>query len=48
MEAVLPESSERKEHEASGQTAEQNIQSDTAAELAGEVSEKDQAKEVHG
>lgn len=45
-EAELPESSDRKEHHADGQTGEQNIQSDTAVELAGEVAEKDQAKEV--
>lgn len=47
VEEELPESSEREEHGASGQTSEQNIQSDTAVELAGEVSEKDQAKEVY-
>ncbi|XP_011610045.2 midasin isoform X2 [Takifugu rubripes] len=47
-EAELPESSDRKEHHADGQTGEQNIQSDTAVELAGEVAEKDQAKEEHG
>ena len=34
------------EHDADGQTGEQNIQSDTAVELAGEASERDQAKEV--
>lgn len=45
-EAELPESSDRKEHHADGQTGEQNIQSDTAVELSGEVAEKDQAKEV--
>lgn len=47
LEGELPESSERKEHDTGGQTGEQNIQSDTAVELAGEVSEKDQAKEVY-
>lgn len=41
-----PESAERKEHNADGQTGEQNVQSDTAVELAGEASERDQAKEV--
>lgn len=41
-----PESAERKEHDADGQTGEQNVQSDTAVELAGEASERDQAKEV--
>lgn len=46
MEAEPTESSVRKEHSADGQIGEQNIQSDTAVELAGEVSEKDQAKEV--
>ncbi|XP_029902559.1 midasin isoform X2 [Myripristis murdjan] len=43
-----PESAERKEHSSDGQTGEQNVQSDTAVELAGEASEKDQAKEEHG
>ncbi|XP_077950103.1 midasin isoform X1 [Gasterosteus aculeatus] len=43
-----PESAERKEHNADGQTGEQNVQSDTAVELAGEASERDQAKEEHG
>lgn len=47
MEAKLTESSVRKEHSADGQIGEQNIQSDTAVELAGEVSEKDQTKEVY-
>lgn len=42
-----PESADRKEHNTDGQTGEENIQSDTAVELAGEASEKDQAKEVH-
>lgn len=46
MEEELPESLERKDHGTGGQTGEQNIQSDTAVELAGEVSEKDQAREV--
>lgn len=41
-----PESTERKEHDTDGQTGEQNVQSDTAVELAGEASERDQAKEV--
>lgn len=40
------ESAERKEHAADGQTGEENVQSDTAVELAGEASEKDKAKEV--
>lgn len=43
-----PESAERKEHQADGQTGEQNVQSETAVELSGEASEKDQAKEEHG
>ncbi|XP_012709437.2 midasin isoform X1 [Fundulus heteroclitus] len=43
-----PSSAERKEHSADGQTGEENIQSDTAVELAGAASEKDQAKEEHG
>ena len=41
-----PEFEERKEHNADGQTSEQNVQSETAVELAGEASERDQAKEV--
>jgi len=41
------ESSERKEHASDGQTGEENVQSDTAVELAGAASERDQAKEVH-
>ncbi|XP_067386141.1 midasin isoform X2 [Emydura macquarii macquarii] len=44
----LPESVERMEHEAHGQTGEENLQSDSAVELAGAASEKDQAKEEHG
>ncbi|XP_019393298.1 PREDICTED: midasin isoform X2 [Crocodylus porosus] len=44
----LPESAERMEHETLGQTGEENLQSDTAVELAGAASEKDQAKEEHG
>ncbi|KAM4633655.1 midasin [Polymixia lowei] len=43
-----PDSAERKEHNTDGQTGEQNVQSDTAVELAGEASERDQAKEEHG
>ncbi|KAM4713456.1 midasin isoform 2-T2 [Anableps anableps] len=43
-----PSSAERKEHGADGQTGEENIQSDSAVELAGEASERDQAKEEHG
>ncbi|MEQ2263333.1 hypothetical protein XENORESO_006224, partial [Xenotaenia resolanae] len=43
-----PISAERKEHSADGQTGEENIQSDTAVELAGAASERDQAKEEHG
>ncbi|KAM9782721.1 LOW QUALITY PROTEIN: midasin [Neosynchiropus ocellatus] len=42
------ESAERKEQETDGQTGEQNVQSDTAVELAGEASEQDKAKEEHG
>ncbi|XP_030578137.1 midasin [Archocentrus centrarchus] len=44
----LPESAERKGHDTEGQTGEHNIQSDTAVELAGEASERDEAKEEHG
>ncbi|XP_061756335.1 midasin isoform X2 [Nerophis ophidion] len=43
-----PESSEREEHNAEGQTGEQNFQSDTAVEMAGEASHTDQVKEEHG
>lgn len=43
-----PESVERKEHSAEGQTGEQNVQSESAVELGGEASERDQAKEEHG
>ncbi|KAI9517137.1 AAA ATPase midasin, partial [Dissostichus eleginoides] len=43
-----PESAERKEHNTEGQTGEQNVQSDTAVELGGEASEREQAKEEHG
>ncbi|KAM9355690.1 midasin [Pholidichthys leucotaenia] len=43
-----PEPSQRKEHDTQGQTGEQSVQSDTAVELAGEASERDQAKEEHG
>lgn len=39
-------SAERKDHSTDGQTGEENIQSDTAAELAGEASERDDVKEV--
>ncbi|XP_075718267.1 midasin isoform X3 [Rhinoderma darwinii] len=44
----VPESAQRMEHETCGQTAEDNLQSDSAAELAGAASEKDEAKEDHG
>uniref|UniRef100_A0A803SWY9 Midasin n=1 Tax=Anolis carolinensis TaxID=28377 RepID=A0A803SWY9_ANOCA len=44
----LPETVERMEHETQGQTGEENLQSDTAVELAGTAAEKDQAKEEHG
>uniref|UniRef100_A0A8C8D189 Midasin n=1 Tax=Oncorhynchus tshawytscha TaxID=74940 RepID=A0A8C8D189_ONCTS len=43
-----PESTERKEHNTDGQTGEENVQSETAVELAGDASERDQAKEEHG
>ncbi|XP_077408316.1 midasin isoform X2 [Vanacampus margaritifer] len=43
----LPASAERKEHATDGQTGEQNFQSDTAVELAGEASESEQVKEEH-
>ncbi|KAG8582222.1 hypothetical protein GDO81_007964 [Engystomops pustulosus] len=47
-EEELPDSDQRMEHDTCGQTAEDNLQSDTAAELAGAASEKDEAKEEHG
>ena len=40
------EAVKREEHATDGQTGEENVQSDTAVELAGEASERDQAKEV--
>ncbi|KAL2081973.1 hypothetical protein ACEWY4_021791 [Coilia grayii] len=43
-----PESKERKEHDTDGQTGDENVQSETAVELAGAASERDQAKEEHG
>ncbi|XP_051781409.1 midasin isoform X2 [Erpetoichthys calabaricus] len=44
----LPESENRREHESDGQTGEENQQSDTAVELAGAASEKDEVKEEYG
>uniref|UniRef100_A0A8D2KWR3 Midasin n=1 Tax=Varanus komodoensis TaxID=61221 RepID=A0A8D2KWR3_VARKO len=44
----LPHAVERMEHETCGQAGDENLQSDTAVELAGTASEKDQAKEEHG
>ncbi|XP_067841398.1 midasin [Heptranchias perlo] len=44
----LPQSEQRMEHEAEGKTGDENLQSDTAVELAGSASEKDQAKEEQG
>ncbi|XP_028296182.1 midasin isoform X2 [Gouania willdenowi] len=43
-----PEAGERKEHNTAGQTGEENIQSSSAVELAGEASEREEAKEEHG
>ncbi|KAM6915471.1 midasin [Xenentodon cancila] len=43
-----PDSAERKEHASEGQTGEENVQSDTAVELAGDASEREEAKEEHG
>lgn len=43
---MQPESADRREHDADGQTGEENVQSESAVELGGEASEKDQAKEV--
>lgn len=44
----VPESKQRMEHEAAGKTGDENLQSDTAVELAGSATEKDQAKEEQG
>ncbi|KAE8602908.1 hypothetical protein XENTR_v10014171 [Xenopus tropicalis] len=44
----IADSTERMEHDSCGQTAEENLQSESAAELAGSASEKDDAKEEHG
>ncbi|XP_060119521.1 midasin-like [Heteronotia binoei] len=44
----LPGAAERMEHETCGQAGEENLQSDTAVELAGTASEKDTVKEEHG
>ncbi|XP_078398522.1 midasin [Cetorhinus maximus] len=44
----VPQSEQRMEHEAEGKTGEENLQSDTAVELAGSASERDQAKEEQG
>ncbi|XP_048350337.1 midasin isoform X2 [Sphaerodactylus townsendi] len=44
----LPDAVERIEHEMYGQAGEENLQSDTAVELAGTASEKDTVKEEHG
>ncbi|NXU56757.1 MDN1 protein, partial [Turnix velox] len=48
MDEQNPESEERMEHETQGQTGQENLQSDSAVELAGEASEKDQSKEEYG
>ncbi|XP_037541022.1 midasin, partial [Nematolebias whitei] len=42
------DSAERKSHNTDGQTGEENVQCDSAVELAGEASERDDAKEEHG
>uniref|UniRef100_A0A3Q3ARQ7 Midasin n=1 Tax=Kryptolebias marmoratus TaxID=37003 RepID=A0A3Q3ARQ7_KRYMA len=43
-----PNSAERRDHNTDGQTGEENIQCDTAVEMAGEASERDDFKEEHG
>ncbi|NXY90027.1 MDN1 protein, partial [Alcedo cyanopectus] len=48
MDEQMPESEERMEHETQGQTGQENLQSDSAVELAGEASERDQSKEEYG
>ncbi|KAM8810105.1 midasin [Eudromia elegans] len=45
---AMPESEERMEHETAGQTGQENLQSDSAVELAGEASERDESKEEYG
>ncbi|NXJ64381.1 MDN1 protein, partial [Rostratula benghalensis] len=48
MDEQNPEHEERMEHETEGQTGQENLQSDSAVELAGEASERDQSKEEYG
>ncbi|KAM9562699.1 midasin isoform 4-T5 [Guaruba guarouba] len=48
MDEEVPEAEERMEHEREGQTGQENLQSDSAVELAGEASERDQSKEESG
>ncbi|KFR09321.1 Midasin, partial [Nipponia nippon] len=48
MDEQTPEAEERMEHETQGQTGQENLQSDSAVELAGEASERDQSKEEYG
>ncbi|XP_061668786.1 midasin isoform X2 [Syngnathoides biaculeatus] len=43
-----PKLAQRKEHSTDGLTGEENFQSETAVELAGEASERENAKEEHG
>lgn len=43
----IPEAEERTEHETQGQTGQENLQSDSAVELAGEASEREESKEVN-
>ncbi|NWH71168.1 MDN1 protein, partial [Piaya cayana] len=47
MDDEVPKTEERMEHETQGQTGQENLQSDTAVELAGEASERDQSKEEY-
>ncbi|KGL95354.1 Midasin, partial [Charadrius vociferus] len=48
MDEQIPEPEERMEHETQGQTGQENLQSDSAVELAGEASERDESKEEYG
>ncbi|NXI53175.1 MDN1 protein, partial [Chloroceryle aenea] len=48
MDEEIPEPEERMEHETQGQTGQENLQSDSAVELAGEASERDESKEEYG
>ncbi|XP_071597429.1 midasin [Heliangelus exortis] len=48
MDEEIPKPEERMEHETQGHTGQENLQSDSAVELAGEASERDESKEEYG